>query len=232
MDFLARSPEEALTLAQPIPGPYTMRMSRLARELHVNLVPGSITERTESGKVRNTTVWIDREGKILGRYSKLHLFDALNYRESDHVQAGDEICLLDTDIGRVGIQICYDCRFPELARTQVLKGADLLCVMACFPLGAPLPVRTEHWDLLIDSMALLNQTWVCAANQLGAVAGQHPFGAQPDHRSLGHRGGGGGRAAGVIYGVLDLEYQRECREQVGGLRNRRRSYTSSNRKRL
>ena len=91
VDFLARSPEEALTLAQPIPGPYTMRMSRLARELHVNLVPGSITERTESGKVRNTTVWIDREGKILGRYSKLHLFDALNYRESDHVQAGDEL---------------------------------------------------------------------------------------------------------------------------------------------
>jgi Na+-translocating ferredoxin:NAD+ oxidoreductase RnfC subunit len=151
-------------------------MSRLARELRVNLVPGSITERTESGKVRNTTVWIDREGEILGRYSKMHLFDALNYRESDHVQAGDEICLLDTDIGRVGIQICYDCRFPELARTQVLKGADLLCVMACFPLGAPLPVRTEHWDLLIDSMALLNQTWVCAANQFGTVAGQHPFG--------------------------------------------------------
>ena len=167
VDFLARSPEEALAQAQPIPGPYTMRMSRLARELRVNLVPGSITERTESGKVRNTTVWIDREGEILGRYSKMHLFDALNYRESDHVQAGDEICLLDTDIGRVGIQICYDCRFPELARTQVLKGADLLCVMACFPLGAPLPVRTEHWDLLIDSMALLNQTWVCAANQFG-----------------------------------------------------------------
>ena len=56
VDFLARSPEEALTLAQPIPGPYTMRMSRLARELHVNLVPGSITERTESGKVRNLSL--------------------------------------------------------------------------------------------------------------------------------------------------------------------------------
>lgn len=66
VDFLARSPEEALTLAQPIPGPYTMRMSRLARELHVNLVPGSITERTESGKVRNTTVWIDRRGRSWG----------------------------------------------------------------------------------------------------------------------------------------------------------------------
>lgn len=61
-----RSPEEALAQAQPIPGPYTMRMSRLARELRVNLVPGSITERTESGKVRNTTVWIDREGRSWG----------------------------------------------------------------------------------------------------------------------------------------------------------------------
>ena len=221
VDFLARSPEEALAQAQPIPGPYTMRMSRLARELRVNLVPGSITERTESGKVRNTTVWIDREGEILGRYSKMHLFDALNYRESDHVQAGDEICLLDTDIGRVGIQICYDCRFPELARTQVLKGADLLCVMACFPLGAPLPVRTEHWDLLIDSMALLNQTWVCAANQFGTVAGQHPFGRSRITDPWGTAVAVAGGRPGVIYGVLDLKYQRECREQVGGLHNRR-----------
>ena len=196
-------------------------MSRLARELRVNLVPGSITERTESGKVRNTTVWIDREGEILGRYSKMHLFDALNYRESDHVQAGDEICLLDTDIGRVGIQICYDCRFPELARTQVLKGADLLCVMACFPLGAPLPVRTEHWDLLIDSMALLNQTWVCAANQFGTVAGQHPFGRSRITDPWGTAVAVAGGRPGVIYGVLDLKYQRECREQVGGLHNRR-----------
>lgn len=152
----------------------------------------------------------------------MHLFDALNYRESDHVQAGDEICLLDTDIGRVGIQICYDCRFPELARTQVLKGADLLCVMACFPLGAPLPVRTEHWDLLIDSMALLNQTWVWRGQPVWNRSRPASLRTQPDHRSLGHRGGGGraGRP-GVIYGVLDLKYQRECREQVGGLHNRR-----------
>lgn len=232
MDFLARSPEEALTLAQPIPGPYTMRMSRLARELHVNLVPGSITERTESGKVRNTTVWIDREGKILGRYSKLHLFDALNYRESDHVQAGDEICLLDTDIGRVGIQICYDCRFPELARTQVLKGADLLCVMACFPLGAPLPVRTEHWDLLIDSMALLNQTWVCAANQLGAVAGQHPFGAagSPIPGAPRWRWRAGGPASFTACWIWSTSGSAGSR--WAACATAARSYTSSNRKRL
>ena len=68
-----------------------------------------------------------------GAVLKLHLFDALNYRESDHVQAGDEICLLDTDIGRVGIQICYDCRFPELARTQVLKGRICCASWPAFP---------------------------------------------------------------------------------------------------
>lgn len=232
VDFLARSPEEALTLAQPIPGPYTMRMSRLARELHVNLVPGSITERTESGKVRNTTVWIDREGKILGRYSKLHLFDALNYRESDHVQAGDEICLLDTDIGRVGIQICYDCRFPELARTQVLKGADLLCVMACFPLGAPLPVRTEHWDLLIDSMALLNQTWVCAANQLGAVAGQHPFGRSRITDPWGTAVAVAGGRPASFTACWIWSTSGSAGSRWAACATAARSYTSSNRKRL
>ena len=93
--------------------------------------------------------------------------------------------------------------------------------MACFPLGAPLPVRTEHWDLLIDSMALLNQTWVCAANQLGAVVSQHPFGRSRITDPWGTAVAVAGGRSGVIYGVLDLEYQRECREQVGGLRNRR-----------
>lgn len=220
-NFLAMTREEAVEKAEPIPGPYTQAMAALAKKLHVNLLPGSITQRAENGKVRNTAPFIDRQGNLLDCYSKIHLFDALGYKESDHVEAGNEICVLDTDFGRVGIQLCYDSRFPELARTQVLAGADILCVMACFPGGNPLPPRTDHWDLLIDAMALQNQIWVCAVNQFGAVCNEHPFGRSRVTDPWGTAVAVAGGHEDIVYATLDLEYQAHCRTNIGGLNNRR-----------
>ncbi|QNL45292.1 hypothetical protein H8790_04550 [Oscillibacter hominis] len=220
-NFLAHSREEFQRIAEPIPGPYTDAMAELAKKLHVNLLPGSITEQAEGGKVRNTAAFIDRQGNLLGKYAKIHLFDALGYKESDNMEAGSETCVLDTDFGRVGIQLCYDCRFPELARTLVLDGADILCIMAMFPGGNPLPPRTDHWDTLIDAMALQNQTWVCAANQYGLVGGEHPFGRSRVVDPWGTPVAVAGNHEDIIYATLDMEYQNACKESMGGLNNRR-----------
>ncbi|MFR4561267.1 MAG: nitrilase-related carbon-nitrogen hydrolase [Flavonifractor plautii] len=157
----------------------------------------------------------------------MHLFDALNYRDLITSRRGmRSACWTRTSAG-VGIQICYDCRFPELARTQVLKGADLVR-HGLLP-GAPLPVRTEHWDLLIDSMALLNQTWVCAANQLesGRPASLRRSRITDPCTAVAVAGG----RPGVIYGVLDLKYQGKAGSRWAVCTTAARSYTSSNRKR-
>ncbi|HIT18395.1 MAG TPA: hypothetical protein IAB57_02130 [Candidatus Fimivivens faecavium] len=222
-NFIASDHNRWPGAAQSIPGPYTDAMADLAKKLHVNLIPGSMTETGGNGKVRNTAVFINREGEILGRYTKIHLFDALGHEESEHAEAGDRVCVLDTDFGRIGIQICYDIRFPELARTQVLGGADILFVMACFPGGDALPPRTDHWDLLIDAMALQNQTWVCAANQYGSICGgrEHPFGRSRITDPWGTPVAVAGNHKDIILARLDLDFAETCKRSIGGFLNRR-----------
>jgi len=75
------------------------------------------------------------------------------------------MCVIDTDIGRVGIMVCYDLRFPELARSMVLQGANIAFDPSAFPSDNLLPPRTDHWDILVRSTAILNLTYVVAVNQ-------------------------------------------------------------------
>ena len=221
VDFLARSPEEALAQAQPIPGPYTMR----------DVPPGPGAPRQPGARKHHGADGVgqgaqyhglDRPGgEILGRYSKMHLFDALNYRESDHVQAGDEICLLDTDIGRVGIQICYDCRFPELARTQVLKGRICCASWPASPGARPArpdgalgPADRFHGPAEPDLGMRGQPVW-----NRSRPASLWP---QPDHRSPGAprwRWPAGGPALSTECWIWSISGS--AGEQVGGLHNRR-----------
>lgn len=114
--------EESKKVAEAVPGPFTEAMSKLAKKYHVNLIPGSFVEKAEGGKaVHNACVFIDRDGRIVGKYRKIHLMDAIGYKESNYVEAGREMCVIDTDLGRVGLMVCYDLRFPELARSMVLE---------------------------------------------------------------------------------------------------------------
>lgn len=200
---------------------YWKEMSALASQLHINLIPGSVQSMSDDGRTQNTTVFINREGEILGRYSKIHLFDAFSYKESDHVAPGDKIVVLDTDIGRVGLQICYDLRFPELSRAQALAGAQIIFHMAFFPGGNPLPPRTDQWDGFVDSMAFLNQTWVCSCNVFGSCFGEHPFGRSRIVDPWGTPVAIAGNHEDIIYSTLDLEYNDICKNSTGGFSNRR-----------
>ncbi|MBE6989175.1 MAG: hypothetical protein E7426_00320 [Ruminococcaceae bacterium] len=219
--FFPHSPEESRACAQEIPGPYTDVFSALARELDVNIIPGSIIEKTVHNKVKNSVCFINRQGNIVAKYEKVHLMDALGARESDNVDAGDTICVFDTDFGRVGIQVCYDCRFPELARSMVLAGAEILFVPACFPCGNLLPPRTDHWDLLVDAMALQNLTWVVACNQYGDLETEHPFGRSRVVSPWGTPVSVAREGDCILYAAMDMEYQSSVRAKVGGLSNRR-----------
>lgn len=104
------------------PHPFIDRMKELAREYHVNLIPGSFAAVAKDGKVSNHSIMLNREGEEIGFYDKIHLFDAAGYKESSYVEAGSRLCLVDFDFGKVGFEVCYDLRFPEQARTMVLQG--------------------------------------------------------------------------------------------------------------
>ena len=159
------APEVRIGLDHPV----VVRMQALARELGIDLVLGSIPEPSAvAGKVHNTSVYIDSAGAVRGTYRKLHLFDidipgAVSARESDTITPGAEPCLVGSDLGPIGLSICYDLRFPELYRRLRADGARVLLVPAAFTLHT----GKDHWFPLLRARAIENQCWVVAPAQYG-----------------------------------------------------------------
>mgnify|MGYP000876387580 CR=1 FL=1 len=213
--------QSAIQIPEPIPGPYTNAMCSLAKRLHVNLIPGSLMTCADSGKYYNSSVFINRDGEIIARYDKIHLMKALGCDESESVEYGDTPAVFDTDFGRVGLMVCYDLRFPELARGMVQDGADILFVPSMFPAGEALPPRTDHWDSLVESTALLNLTYTVAVNQYGYVANSVPFGRSRVVDPWGTVIAQCSNREDIAYAHIDLDYQKKVRCGVASWENRR-----------
>lgn len=138
------------------------KLGKWARRYGIVLV-GSLPEDDE-GIVFNTSYVIDSSGEIVGKYRKIHLFSL--HGENRHFGRGKSPLVCSTSLGRLGIMICYDLRFPELARRLALSGAEILCVSALWPVA-----RIEHWSLLLRCRALENQMFVIGCNGCGIEDG-------------------------------------------------------------
>jgi predicted amidohydrolase len=161
--------DEKVRRAEPLDGPTCGRFSDLARRLGIHLLLGSFNERSdEPGRCYNTSVFFGPEGNILGTYRKMHLFDVdvpggVRFAESDTCKPGGEVVVVDTPLGRFGLSICYDLRFPELYRRLVDQGAQILMVPAAFTLAT----GKDHWEPLMRARAIETQCWVMAPAQHG-----------------------------------------------------------------
>lgn len=136
-------------------------VSKLAREYKVYISAGSMPEKDEEGRVYNTAYVFDREGKIIAKHRKMHLFDinvrgGQYFKESDTLTAGNKVTVFDTEFGKMGLSICYDIRFPELYRLMADKGAGVILVPAAFNMTT----GPKHWELLFKSRALDNQVFM------------------------------------------------------------------------
>jgi predicted amidohydrolase len=154
--------------AEPLDGPFTSALSQLADTLGVTIVAG-MAERTDAaGHFSNTLVAIEPQTGIRAVYRKQHLYDAFGARESDVVLAGalEPPQLFDVDGLTVGMQTCYDLRFPELTRTIVDAGAELVVVPAEWVRG---PLKEYHWRTLITSRAIENTVFIAAADHVGPI---------------------------------------------------------------
>lgn len=129
---------------------------------------GSIGE-PEGGRVYNTLFWCSPRGEVAGSYRKVHLFTPAG--EEKHFAAGDKAEPVRTEFGLTGGLICFDLRFPELARKLAVEGAWILFVPAQFP-----HPRSAHWDVLLQARAIENQVWVVAANRVGRSGEVEYFG--------------------------------------------------------
>ena len=152
--------------------------SDLAEKYGIYLVAGSMPERDEEGHIYNTSYVFDRTGKQIGKHRKMHLFDidvkgGQYFKESDTLTPGDQVTVFDTEFGRIGLCICYDLRFPELARLMVDQGAQIMIVPAAFNMTTgPL-----HWELLFRQRAVDNQVYtIGVAPARDMNAGYHSWG--------------------------------------------------------
>ncbi|GMG99153.1 hypothetical protein Nepgr_000993 [Nepenthes gracilis] len=147
-----------------IASPSTVMLSEVSRALKITIVGGSIPERS-GDKVYNTCCVFDTDGKLKAKHRKIHLFDIdipgkITFKESKTLTAGETPTVVDTEVGRIGIGICYDIRFQELAMLYAARGVHLICYPGAFnTTTGPL-----HWELLQKARATDNQLYVATCS--------------------------------------------------------------------
>src|SRR4051812_8848409 len=210
--------------AQPLDGPAIGWARAVARELGIDLVAGSISERRDDEpRLRNTSVHVGPDGEIRATYRKVHMFDVVVegtvYHESEHEEPGEELAVSEAAGGvELGLSICYDLRFPEVYRILAIRGARIFSVPAAFTV----PTTRDHWEVLLRARAIEDQAFVIAANQIG----EHEPGVRSGGRSMIVDPWGivlalAADREGPIVADLDLDAQARIRSELPALANRR-----------
>ena len=205
-------------------GPIQDFLAATARRLRMWIVAGTIPLRAgEDGRVAAASVVYDADGNRVARYDKIHLFDVdipgrvERYRESAHVAPGSAPVVIDTPVGRLGLSVCYDVRFPELFRLLSAAGAQILTVPSAFT-G---PTGRAHWETLMCARAIENLCYVVAPAQ----SGFHPNGRETYGDSMivdywGHVVQRLPRGRGCIVAQIDVARQAEVRRNFPALEHR------------
>lgn len=211
------SPLEAA--AEELTGPTAVLLSRYARRLKTHLIGGSYLVRREGG-IFNTSLLFGPDGDLLADYSKIHLFDTAEFKESWFVRPGGKTALVKAGPAMIGLTICYDIRFPELYRTLTLQGAEIIFCPAAFPAAPPSP-GLDHWATLTRAAALQNMVYIVGVNQFGVKGPFIYFGRSVVIDPWGIEISVAPNREGVITAELDLNYLREMRRLRSPLDHRR-----------
>lgn len=208
--------------AEPEGGTIWQALSDSARQAGVYLVGGSFPE-IEEGRIYNTCCIFDPHGVQIGKHRKMHLFDidvtnGQRFRESDTLSPGNQVTVVDTDFGSLGVAICYDIRFPELARLMALQGAKLLA----YPGAFNMTTGPAHWDLLFRTRALDNQVYMlgCAPardEKAGYISYGHSLVVSPWGKILAQLG----PEEGMILNEIDFSEVDRIRKELPLLQHRR-----------
>ena len=201
--------------AEPLDGPFVRALADAAAERGVHVVCGVWETSPDPERVYNTLAVLAPDGRLAGRYRKLHLFDALAVRESDRMLPGDAAPpVLEIGDVRVGVAICYDLRFPELFRDLAARAADVVVVPSAWYAG---PLKEDHWLTLLRARAIETTCYVAGADLTGP-----PFsGRSAAFDPFGVPIADAGETAGPLRVRIDPERVREVREKLPTLRHRR-----------
>jgi predicted amidohydrolase len=193
-----------------------------AVENSIYLIGGSIPE-IEEDEIYNTSYVINSEGEVIARHRKTHLFDVniengIRFMESEYLSPGEDITVFDTPFGKAGLCICYDIRFPEMIRSLVLKGAQIIFIPAAFNMTT----GPAHWETLFKARALDNQVYMAGISPAREENGVYtayghsiitnPWGQIMEKANEGQE---------IIYGDIDIDYENKIREELPLLKHRK-----------
>jgi len=208
--------------AEELDGPFCTEVGLACAASAVAAVVG-VFEPAPGGRVYNTAAAFSAEGDLVASYRKIHLFDALGYEESETVASGSGIVVTTLAGAPVGLQICYDIRFPELTRALAVAGARLVTVSAAWAAGT---FKEEHWVTLLRARAIENTVWIAATDQVPDLEAKPTRAATGVGRSLlidpmGVVRADLGPAAGITVVEADLSAVDCVRGTLPSLRHRR-----------
>jgi len=208
--------DKADLLAEPPKGHTVELLRDLAGRFRIFIVAGSILEKRDQG-IFNTCHFIGKDGKLLGSYDKMHLFPPFD--ENRYLTAGSNASIFKTGLGLFGAMICFDIRFPELARKLALNGVQVIFCPAEFPAE-----RTSVWATLLRARAIENQVFIVGCNRVGSD-GKHQFGG---HSAIIHPTGRALAQATaspqLIEATLRLDELKQVREELPVFKYRREDY--------
>lgn len=187
-------------------GPFIRGLATMAREFDAHIVAGMAERVDAPARFANTVVAISAAGELVASYRKQHLYDAFGGRESDWVQAGElgDPQTFEIDGIRIGLQTCYDLRFPEVTRTIVDAGAHLVLVPSEWVRG---PLKEQHWRTLVAARAIENTVYLAAADHTPPVG----IGCSIIVDPMGVVNADAGERPGVAVAVVDGQRLRQVR---------------------
>ena len=172
-------------------------------------------QKEQGYRVSDTAVVISNSGEIISIYRKLHLYDALGFKESDKLVSGSKVEKpVKTGAGKIGLMICYDIRFPEMSRILALAGADVLAVPSAWVQGI---MKEEHWQIMLKARAIENGCYVVAPDQVGNIYSGRSMAIDPFGITLLDMGG----KEGIEFIEIDPDRLKSIRRSLPLLNNRR-----------
>ena len=211
----SQSAAELTAVAESVDGNFITALRNRAKVAGLGVLAAIYETSPITHRVYDSAVWLDGAGNIAAVYRKLHLYDAFGFKESDKFHPGADIApLVNFGDAHCGTMICYDLRFPELARMLNLDGANILFAPSGWVQG---DFKVEHWQTMIKARALENGCFVIAPNQVGNIYTGHSMAVDPLGRTLVDME----EQEGLAVVDIDLALVKEVREKLPLLQNRR-----------
>ncbi|EIM22037.1 carbon-nitrogen hydrolase [Wallemia mellicola CBS 633.66] len=192
-------------------------LSDVAKQAKVHIIGGSIPEREEgTGRIFNTLTVYDNEGNLIGKHRKLHLFDIdipgkISFKESETLTAGSDITIVDSPFGKIGLGICYDVRFPEMAMIAARKG----CIAMIYPGAFNTTTGPLHWELLQRARAVDNQFYVAMCSPArDETAEYHAWGHSTVVNPSGQVIATTDEQESIVYADIDVEQLQQIRSGI------------------